>query len=1398
MLSKNLFTLVAFYISFFCFIEAFSQNTSNKGTDFWIAYSANSDNTASRLSLFLTSTTNATVNITAGGKPLQAVTLIAGQAVSVVIDPNVYTNAYVMGTDVIQKNAGIHVTSDVPVIVYAHMSNAARSASSLILPVKALGNEYYALSYTQNSNNSREALSEFTILGVQDNTTIEITPTVNSSGNTKFANKPFQVILNKGDVYQYKSSTDVTGSYIKTIGDCQPVAVFSGSTFSVFCEAGNNAKNVNSGDPLYQQLFPVSAWGKNFVTAPFYNAQHGASDIIRIQVAKDNTTIKVNGSAASALGTSLSNPYKAGSVITFSASASTRIEADLPISVAQIQVSQACNPNNSSTVQFPGDPEITVLNPVEQTLKDITVYSAVSYPAAPTNITKHYLNIILKTADIANLRVDGSVPPGSFVPIDTEYSYITVDVTASSAVNPAHRITSSEGFIAIAYGYGNPESYAYLAGADLKNLNANIVISQPGNPNAKGELCTDESYEVTLQLPYITDKIIWNLKNGLKRDTLTAPLYTSATSNGVTSYFYKYKLAASTISTAGAYDLKATVLNPTPTSCNAEEEVSTTFSVYNLPTPAFTANSQSACRGKTITFTDASSGNGSSITKWIWDFGDGITEIKTSAAPFDHIFLAEGDYSVTLRVETDKDCSSSLSQPYVIHVFKAPEAKFTVSSPACEKQSVTFTDQSVANEGNIVSWIWDFGDSTGVTAANNSPVMHTYAVAGSFEATLRVINDTGCESAVFTSVLDVRPLPLADFETPDVCLSDAFAQFKNLTTINDHTETDFSYFWNFGDPSSGTLNNSTQKDPKHKYLRAALYTVTLTVTSKYGCAITVSKDFTVNGATPKAGFVVKNNSNLCSNQPVEFEDHAMVDFGSITRIEWYYDYTSSPSLVEVDDSPGSRNGGEKVYSHIYPKFTAPASKSYAVRMVAYSGSNCIDDEIQTITIRAVPDVRFEEPDVCLSNGTASFSDRSTIAGGAGAFTYRWDFGDGNASPQNPNISASAAPSHAYSSAGTYLVSLTVTAGNGCSETLTKSVVVSGSIPEPDFQVLNENSLCSSDTVTFEDQATIAFGEVTRIEWYFDETDHPNDPGYQIIDNNPVLRSGLSKQYKFKYPAFHSPMTRTVTVRQKVFSGDCVKEITKNIILKAVPEVTFNAINPVCEEAPVIQLTQAAETHNFPGSGVYSGNGITSGGVFDPKAAGPGTHIITYTFTGSNGCSDQKQQPLAVYATPVVYLGQDIQILEGGQLTLNPPTATGRNLTYKWTPSAGLSRDDILNPVASPADDITYTLTITTDQGCSASDDIFVKVLKGPEVPTAFTPNSDGVNDVWTIKYLDSYPGCSVNVYNRYGTNVFSVVGYPAPWDGRYKGENLPAGTYYYVIDPKNGRKIMTGSLTILR
>jgi gliding motility-associated-like protein len=125
---------------------------------------------------------------------------------------------------------------------------------------------------------------------------------------------------------------------------------------------------------------------------------------------------------------------------------------------------------------------------------------------------------------------------------------------------------------------------------------------------------------------------------------------------------------------------------------------------------------------------------------------------------------------------------------------------------------------------------------------------------------------------------------------------------------------------------------------------------------------------------------------------------------------------------------------------------------------------------------------------------------------------------------------------------------------------------------------------------------------------------------------------------------------------------------------------------------------------------------------------------------------------------------------------------------------------VLAPVVTPPSQQSYNLSITDKlTKCTASDSVTVFIITEVEVPNAFSPNGDGVHDVWQIGGLAGYVNASLEVYNRYGQLVFaSKNGYTNPWDGTYQGKPVPFGTYYYVLDLKNGKPILTGSVTIIK
>src|SRR6185295_16397634 len=137
-----------------------------------------------------------------------------------------------------------------------------------------------------------------------------------------------------------------------------------------------------------------------------------------------------------------------------------------------------------------------------------------------------------------------------------------------------------------------------------------------------------------------------------------------------------------------------------------------------------------------------------------------------------------------------------------------------------------------------------------------------------------------------------------------VCLSDPFAQFTDSSKIADNSAAFFTYAWNFGDPHStgANPNTSSQKNPQHKYVKDSVYNIRLSVTSKDGCTKDTVKQFIVNGAVPQAGFQVLNANNLCSNQDITVTENSTVDFGSIVKVEIYWDYLNDPTKKSVDEN----------------------------------------------------------------------------------------------------------------------------------------------------------------------------------------------------------------------------------------------------------------------------------------------------------------------------------------------------------------------------------------------------------------------------------------------------------------------------------------------------------------
>jgi len=192
-------------------------------------------------------------------------------------------------------------------------------------------------------------------------------------------------------------------------------------------------------------------------------------------------------------------------------------------------------------------------------------------------------------------------------------------------------------------------------------------------------------------------------------------------------------------------------------------------------------------------------------------------------------------------------------------------------------------------------------------------------------------------------------------------------------------------------------------------------------------------------------------------------------------------------------------------------------------------------------------------------------------------------------------------------------------------------------------------------------------------------------------------------------------------------------------------------------------------------------------------------VITCVVTVTNGCVGPfKSNSLTVHVPSVAFTSQPTIINKGQSITLSP-VVTGNIVSYRWSPAAGLSDPTIANPVATPDGTTTYQLTVTGPTGCQATASITIPVFIPINIPNSFTPNGDGINDLWNISALSNYPNNTVDIFDRYGRALFHSAGYVKPWDGTQNGNTLPAGVYYYIIDPKNSAfKLLSGWVAIIK
>ncbi len=559
--------------------------------------------------------------------------------------------------------------------------------------------------------------------------------------------------------------------------------------------------------------------------------------------------------------------------------------------------------------------------------------------------------------------------------------------------------------------------------------------------------------------------------------------------------------------------------------------------------------------------------------------------------------------------------------------------------------------------------------------------------------------------------------PLTPALDPDYLTCDGFTMtFSNKSS----NPPGIDYFWDFGDPKSGTQNISTLSNPTHTYSDTGIFILKLRISLKGQCT-----DSTTSIVKVYPGFFPAfTSTGQCKNTPIQLTDKSQTNYGVVNS--WSWDFGDASTLADT--------------SHLQnPKYTYSASGNYDVSLIVTNSKGCTDTIMQPVTIQ-------DKPDFTVTNDTLICSIDTLQLNTFGSGTSFW----------TPNININ--------------------------DQNSTSPLVSPDVPTTYYVTLTDPFGCiGKDSV---------FIDVKR----FVTIDAGKDTGVCIGDAVKLNITSDALSFKWtpaasldndtsKNPTATPLATTTYLVIGNI--GKCQSTDFVKVRVSPYPVVTPIPDTVLCFGNSIQLIASGGSKYTW--SPAFF---LNDANIPNPVARPDRSIRYIVTITDTLGC------PKPVFDTVVIMVQKvtadagprDTSIVENQPLQLN---ATGGQF-YLWTPPTGLDNSAIGNPVATLTENINYIVRVSTTAGCFATDTISVSVynvLPSIFVPTAFTPNGDGRNDLFRpiaagIKQINQF-----KVFNRWGVLMYSsekiVYEQNMGWDGRYKGQPQDSDIYVWIVEGVN-------------
>ncbi len=793
---------------------------------------------------------------------------------------------------------------------------------------------------------------------------------------------------------------------------------------------------------------------------------------------------------------------------------------------------------------------------------------------------------------------------------------------------------------------------------------------------------------------------------------------------------------------------------------------------------------------------------------WQWKFGDGDSSRVQNPT---HFYDTQNRYTVRLVVSNDStQCKDTTFKTVFVEKIKA---SFTVSDSAgCPPlQNVQF-DASSSEHVFGSNYYWNFknGNVLNKTFPPNyqgsliTPPPQSYSRSDTFAVRLWVQDRNLCRDTAFRRVEVYQHDVTVKTDRVDPCVPTTIDFSSEIKTDTQLTQKE----WVFGDNSPAFRGDT----PTHTYTQSGVYQAKLQTADAYGCTETS----TVNiGVTTPNVFFQAFETQLCRGEQVKLEAQRS---NQPLNYKWF---------LGNGDSAQGKNVNKQ-----YPK-----NGIYDVTLIGTDTNQCSDTLVRNnyLEVRS-PNAEFSLPDTAAfcPPFVARYSDSTQGQN----LDYEWQFGDGG-------FSVLTEPQHTYTNVDTFETTLRVTNDFGCLNADSQLIVVDG--PSARYNVIPDSG-CKPLTYRFRafdkrgvDEIQWDFGDGNTAVGDTVKHDYTRGGTYNpviIIDN------GKSNNQACEY-GVNLPDTIPVDTHQAVFSPtkpsfciyeDVLLDNKSKGTIQAYewqllpngevdsgqnPDFTFDSVrtydlklittnyrgckDSIRKQFPVFPKPKVEARDSsficegesaqldatFESDFEYQWNpekGISAPQQRNPLAGPDQTTTYRVRVTDSNGCRDTSNPiEIRVQPRPKPQATPDTTIIKGDSVRLQSSVQTPID-SFSWSPTDSFRCQKCRNPLTRPFSEQTYTFTVRDTAGCFVEQDkVTIKVDEKFKiaVPEAYTPNGDAINEVikvrgWGVKELIHF-----KVYNRWGELVFHSRDIEEGWDGRYKGEPLPAGTYAYQIKARS-------------